>query len=275
VGSVSVETSPAGFESGRTDTARDLADRLAGAEPRYLEGALENPALDEPLAGVLLRNRGATQPTLLRLYEDPRFRRSYGIRAALVMHPNTPRAVALNLTHHLYWRDLARVADNYRVPPPVRRTAVRLLTDRFEDLSVGEQLWLARTAGRSVVQALRQTRIESVVEALLRNSSLIEEDLLLLSHGPGTPPGVLTLIARDPKWSVRYPIRLALVNNSRTPIGTALGLVTGLLSRDLRELATGGNRPAALRLAARRVLRGRGARRGPPGGDEAAIYEVE
>jgi hypothetical protein len=272
---LSFETSSDAFESGRTDTAHELADRLASAEPGYLEGALANPALDEPLARILLRNRGATRSILLRLSEEPRFRRSYGIRAALVMHPNTPRAVALNLTHHLYWRDLAHVADNHRVPPSVRRTAVRLLEDRLEDLSLGEQLWLARTAGRSVVQALRHTRTESVVGALLKNASLVEEDLLLMSHDTETPSGVLTRIARDPKWSMRYPIRLALVNNRRTPIGAALGLLTGLLSHDLRELATGGHRPAALRQAAGRVLHGRGARRRVRERDEPATYELE
>lgn len=253
-------SAPGRFDAGRTDPAAILADRLARGEPEYLEGALENPALDEDLVVVLLRNRGATPNVLRRIALDPRFRRSYAVRAGLVRHPGAPRAVSMNLVHHLFWRDLARAADDFWVPPPVRRVAVRVLASRLEEMSLGEQITLARTAGRSVLLALRQTRDERVAEALLQNPRMVEDDAVFLAEHPETPAAIRGLLARDRKWVRRYPVRAALVNHRRTPVGIALGLLTGLLRRDLEGIAARPDVPPVLRMAATRVLRSRRAR---------------
>jgi hypothetical protein len=254
-------------EAGRSDPPEILANRLSRAEPEYLEGAADNPALDADLLLLLLRNRSAGPRLIARLARDPRFRRSYEVRAALVRHARTPRAVALGLVPHLFWRDLARAADDVRVPPPVRRAAVRALEPRLEEMAVGEQITLARTAGRAVLLALRRTRDERVAQALLANSRAVEEDAVFVAASAETPPAILTLLGRDRRWVCRYAVRLALVNNRNTPVGVALGLLTGLQRRDLEGVAVRPDRAAALRLAARRVLR---RRRGRPGSDDEA-----
>ena len=254
-------------EFGRTCSARELADRLATAEPAFLEGALENRGLDEELVLLLLHNRGATGSVLQRLSSEDRFRRSYNIRRDLAHHPNTPRAIAMGLVHHLFWRDLALCADDYRVPPPVRRIAVKLLESRLEDLALGEQITLARTGGRSVVLVMRRTRQEPVALALLENPRLVEDDLVAMAAIPDTPPPILDVIARSRRWMQRYRVRMALLQNRRTPVGTALTLLPGLLRRDLESLALHPERPRLLRLSAVRVLRQRGLRLRRPAED--------
>lgn len=261
--------------AGRRHTAAALADRLPGAGAPYLEGALANPALHEDLALVLLRNRNATPEVLRDLHESGRFRRSVEIRLALTSHPRTPRPLAMNLVPYLPWRDLARLADRPLVPPPIRRLALRYLEDRFEDMALGEQTYLARTAGRAVIAALVRKATEPVVGAVLRNPRLTEDDLVAVCSRRDTPPAVLELVSRDPAWTRRYRVRCALVDHERAPLGVILGLLTGLLTPDLQEIARRPDRPAVVRLAARRILARRYRDRGGPPRKQPDVYQLD
>jgi hypothetical protein len=252
-----MSTAEAERRSGQSDAAAILHDRLPHADPDYLLGAAENPHLDERLVLALLRNRRAPQRLLAALARDPRFSRSYGVRAGIARHPLAPRGIALNLVPHLYWRDLAAAADDVRVPAPVRRAASRHLETRIDGLALGEQLALARTGGRAVVLVLRRTRLARVAEVLLGNPHVVEDDLVAIASSPDTPPEVLATIGRERRWVARYSIRIALAQNLHTPIGVALGMLSGLARRDLLGLAGRPEGPEVLRLAAERVLRER------------------
>ncbi|MGD8376494.1 MAG: hypothetical protein PVF68_10175 [Acidobacteriota bacterium] len=256
------QTSSSEFDRGRDDPRGILADRLARAPADYLEGALRNPALDEDLVVLMLRNRAAPGALIERIARDERYRGSHEVRAGLVSHPASPRGVAMNLVHLLYWRDLARAADDPRVPPPVRRVAVRVLESRMEEMTLGERIALARAAGRSVILALRRSREPRVVEALLDNPRIVEEDAVFLASRTDVPADVLGALARSRRWSPRYPVRLALVHNERSPVGIVLGLLTGLLRRDLEGLLVSHGGPPVIRFAAERVLRARAGARG-------------
>jgi hypothetical protein len=65
---------------------------------------------------------------------------------------------------------------------------------------------------------------------------------------------LLEQVARSPRWSERYAVRLGLVLQPRTPLALALAQVSSLVRRDLLRVAeTPGLRPilqaAALRVA--------------------------
>jgi len=243
--------------AGRTDPALLLANSLACADVSYLEGALANPALSEELVVILLRNRNATAEVLRQVHQEHHHRRSPRVRTALACHPRSPRALAMNLVPYLGWRDLARVANHLLAAAPVRRSALRYLGQRFEEMALGEQTQLARTAGRGVLPIFSSHGSPEVVGALLHNPHLTEDDLVSLCSRHDTPAAVLATVARDPKWTRRYRVRQALVHHDRAPLAVILGLLTGLLSPELEELARRPDRPAVVRLAAQRILRHR------------------
>lgn len=243
--------------AGRTDPPRRLADSLASADAAYLEGALGNPALNEDLVVLLLRNRRATAEVLRQVHEGSRFRRSPQVQTALVCHPRTPRALAMNLVPYLNWRDLAQVGNHALAPAPVRRSALRYLGERFNEMALGEQTHLARTAGRAVLSVIVRQGSAEVVRALLQNPHLTEDDLVALCSHHNTPPAILEMVARDPRWTRRYRVRQALVHHEGAPLAVILGLLTGLLSTELEELARRPDRPPVVRLAAQRILRRR------------------
>ena len=55
-------------------------------------------------------------------------------------------------------------------------------------------------------------------------------------------PEVLEVIAQDDRWLARYPVKVALANNPRTPLRVVLGLLPYLLHQDLRAVAGGSSR---------------------------------
>lgn len=243
--------------AGRTDSPGRLADSLAGADAAYMEGALGNPALNEDLVVLLLRNRRATAEVLRQVHEARRFQASPQVQAALACHPSTPRALAMNLVPYLNWRYLAQVGNHALAPAPVRRSALRYLGERFDEMALGEQTHLARTTGRAVLSVLVRRGSAEVVSALLQNPRLTEDDLVALCSHRNTPPAILEMVARDPRWTRRYRVRQVLVHHEGAPLAVILGLLTGLLSTELEEIARRPDRPPVVRLAARRILRQR------------------
>ena len=112
---------------------------------------------------------------------------------------------------------------------------------------------MARIAGRGVINALRTETNEMVVSALLNNSRVVEEDLLLLCNRSHSPK-VLATIGQSPRWRARPTVRMALARNPRTPLVLAVSLLQGLSEEDLKDLTMRADLTQALRQAALRIL---------------------
>lgn len=240
--------------SARTAPAAALLRDIPSAPAAYLADALENPDIGEEHVVLIARSRAATTATLQRIGADTRWRRSYEIKAALVLNPRMPHPAAMNFVKFLFWRDLARVSDDPFLFPPLRRLAEKLLTERIADLALGEKVALARTAGRALIPRLFDEEDPLVLEALLWNGRVVEGDLLRRLDLAATPPATLEAIARHPRWTPRHAVRLAAARNPRTPRAVALGLLTSLRVADLEAIAASPDTPDHLRLACRRVL---------------------
>ena len=115
-------------------------------------------------------------------------------------------------------------------------------------------------AARAMLAVLRHDPTPRVIAALLENPRLTE-GLLAAAPGLGSrlAGGPRGRRRRVPKWSVRYPIRLALCQNPRTPLDRALMLLPLLKRGDLESVA------ANLRLQAPAASQGAAARPGRRG----------
>jgi hypothetical protein len=243
-----------GASEGRSARVEQLRQQLSSAPLPYLEGALENPALGEEEMVLLLRNLRAGPALLQRIGRDHRWTRSYEIKKGLVQHPRTPQGVSSNLLPHLYWRELVEVSGNLRAPPVVRRHAEALIEMRLEEMSLGERVALARRASRGLVGRLIEMGEARVMQGLLGNPRLVERDAIRVASSGRVSAGLLSHLARHPKWGPRREVRLALLRNARTPVPAALGLLGMLSRRDLRRLAGDENVPRIVRVGAERRL---------------------
>lgn len=176
-----------------------------------------------------------------------RWARSLRVQFSLVNHSKTPVGEAMNLVKFLFWRDLNLTIQNFKVSTEVRHQAEAVLLQRLPAMATGEKVTLGRLAAGRVLKAMRNEKDPQVVRALLKNSRLVEEDVLFLINQPRTPTPVLDAVARDPKWSPRVEVRIGLIRNARTPIAAVIPFISSLNMHEVRNLATDPKVPQALR----------------------------
>jgi hypothetical protein len=107
---------------------------------------------------------------------------------------------------------------------------------------VGFRISLARQPSPSVLDRLLFDSDVRVVRTILGNPRLTEAEVVKLAASRRATPEVLEVIAQDDRWLARYPVKVALANNPRTPLRVVLGLLPYLLHQDLRAVAGGSSR---------------------------------
>ena len=65
---------------------------------------------------------------------------------------------------------------------------------------------------------------------------MTEGALIPLVSSETAKPEVLSMLARHPRWGVRYPIRVSLARNRSTPVQTALSILPLLKKQDLKGI---------------------------------------
>ena len=216
---------------------------LAGED---LHALLDHPSADEKHV-IKLLERPDLPGEFLQGLAKSRWIRSSRVQFYMVNNPNTPLAQAMNFVKFLFWRDLNQVAMNFRVATEVRHMAESVLFQRLSALAVGEKVALARIAGGQVLKTLRLEKESRITGALLENPRLVEEDVLFIINQSRTPGPVLETIARDPKWSTRKEVRVALLRNGSTPLSAVIPFITQLGASEIKSLLHDPKVPTAVR----------------------------
>ena len=122
-------------------------------------------------------------------------------------------------------------------------------------LPVSVRLKLARSAPRTLRQFLVRDSSTLVALAVLQNNPISDQEAEMYAKSRSVVPDVLERIGKNRQWVGRYPVMLALVQNPRTPLPMALGLMSRVSVKDLRNMAKDRNLPEAVRSAAIRLYR--------------------
>jgi hypothetical protein len=205
-------------------------DELAAFVKDNLRTLLEDEAL------AILENSYVTPAILQSIANTQRLTGFYSVRLRLVAHRQTPQAHATKLVHYLYWTDLVRLSVDMKISAPVRRAIDTILVNKADKLTLGERIQFAKRCSHALLKAFLFDPDPKVFEALLVNQRLREEDLVMLASSERATPDQLQLLAKDYKWSSRYPIRKALVMNPITPRAAAASQLRYLTWRDLRMI---------------------------------------
>lgn len=131
---------------------------------------------------------------------------------------------------------------------------------RFEDLPVPHQIRLA-TLGtafdRSI--AIRST-IRTVAMAAIRSPAVRPNEVIKYASNRALHEDVIRYIANKKEWAQLSSIRLALVNNNKTPLGTALRFLPFLHARDLKTVSKSRQVPGPVVKAAKELMQKRESR---------------
>jgi len=165
-------------------------------------------------------------------------------------HAAADPALAYDVRQQLYEAAMAHqlaaiarlflIASPTTIGPNQRQKSLapeRPLKPTGRPLTLGERKSLARTHDREQLLLLLRDPHPAVVSILLDNPHLTEADICRIASARPAIPDSLALLAAHPRWSVRHPVKRALVLNPSTPLADAIRIATTLRSQELRELA--------------------------------------
>ena len=234
----------------------DLSARLRSAPAAEVEALIAEQGDGFGLADLraVVRNPYARGETLEALAARKSLMAVYEARALVARHRRTPQVLAMRFVGGLFWHDLLEIALDVRLSGPLRRLAEKYLLQRLPRLAVGERMTLARRAPEETLERLCADASLRVAEAALENPRLTEERLLPFLASAKATPRRLQLVARHPRWSCCYGVRLALCRNPLSPLADALGQLPFLRRADLEALAADQDVPALVRFGATEQL---------------------
>ncbi|HHO76082.1 MAG TPA: hypothetical protein ENN05_06590 [Deltaproteobacteria bacterium] len=113
----------------------------------------------------------------------------------------------------------------------------RSLFQNIQAMNVSEKLDLARKAGKEARSILMRDTNRLVQLAVIASPKITESEVLMIAGNRQINDEVLRHISTNREWMKNYQIKLALVNNPKTPLSIALKQVPYLKQRDLSLLA--------------------------------------
>jgi hypothetical protein len=249
------------WEIARSAKGDELARLLHSADAEVLLALVGNPSLEETQLCMLLERKNLSTEILEEVARRKTLTKSYRVKKALVFHPRAPRLVWLRMVRELYLMDLVQLTLMPAVSTELKMLAEDQLLARLPHLPLGQKITLARRGPARLAGALVAEGHTQLLAVALDNSRLTEAQVLKALAQGKTLAAVPYAIAHHRKWSELYNVRLALVRHPLAPLARVLAYLPELTVSDLRELASPGILPEALRKylqaeVARRISRG-------------------
>ncbi|MEI6125455.1 MAG: hypothetical protein WCQ99_02775 [Pseudomonadota bacterium] len=129
---------------------------------------------------------------------------------------------------------------------------------RIMNMGVHEKIKLATLGNKEARNILIKDANRLVVQAVMNSPKLTGDEVISYAGNRNLAKEVPMIIASRKEFMKSYAVQLALVNNSKTPVPTAINLVSHLRENDLRSLLKNKNISSMVSMAARRTLSSRG-----------------
>ena len=226
------------MEQARRGSPDEISLLVHDSALEVLEALLGNSALSESHLLTLLARKNLPGELLESLAKSDELTKSQRVKAAIVRHPKTPRLAAMRLLKFLYLFDLVAVTQEPGVAVEIKHLAEEQIIARIQQVPLGQRVSLARRSSARVAAALLAIGDAQVIPAALENPQMTEAELLRVLRQDELPPLVVEGLARHPKWSLRYDLRLQLVRHPLTPLALALAFLPDLKPDDLLLIAT-------------------------------------
>ena len=132
------------------------------------------------------------------------------------------------------------------------------LHQKILHMTIPQKIRLAMLGNRETRNLLIQDRNKVICMAVLRSPKLSENDALSYAQQRNLPQDVFTVLGKSKRWTKYYPVKIALVNNPKTPLHISMRFLEYLTERDLKALSRNKNVSSVLTNSARNILQKRG-----------------
>lgn len=127
----------------------------------------------------------------------------------------------------------------------------------IKKMSVPERIKLAIVGNREARMILIHDPRRIVAATVLASPRLSDTEVILFCQSKTVDEEILRAIASTRKWTRAYQVKLALVNNPKTPPDLSLHFMPHLRDRELKSLSNNRNIPGVVTAAAKRMARER------------------
>jgi hypothetical protein len=129
---------------------------------------------------------------------------------------------------------------------------------RIQKMSFAQKVIFATRAGAGARAILMQQPSPLLLLYLCKNPLITLPEVIQIAKLPSIDALVAEYIVRllglNPQWAMSEELKSSLATNAKTPIGTALSLLSDLSVRSLRRICKAGEVRSGVRQAAMRVL---------------------
>ena len=125
---------------------------------------------------------------------------------------------------------------------------------RVQHLNVSEKIKLALLGNKEARDILLKDSNKLVSSTVLKNPKITEDEIVKVVNSRSVADDILRQVANNKEWLKKYPVKLGMVNNPKTPLAVAMRLMTQLNGKDIQHLAKSKNVSSALSTAARKIV---------------------
>ncbi len=238
------------------------------------EAVLDSPRITEIEIVAIARSRSLGDALLGKIATNRQWLKNYQVRLALVNNPKTPLPISVKLVTTLRDSDLKQLAKNDEVSEELVVAAERTAAQRdsgktqapkveqrtksryqeIKDLPVPEKIKLALSGDKEARNILVKDSNRQVQEAVLDSPRITEPEIAAIANSRNVGDDILRKIAINREWMKNYQVRLALVNNPKTPLTIGLKILGTLMISDLKRLSKSKGVSSVLTSAAARAL---------------------
>lgn len=131
----------------------------------------------------------------------------------------------------------------------------RSIEQQIKDMTVGQKIKLAYLGNKETRAYLIRDRNRIVAGAVVKSGRLTDQEVASYAGNKNLDSDVIREIAANREWIRKYPVKVSLVNNPKTPVAQAVSMVSQLQKKDLLQLTRNRNIPSVVSSAANRLFR--------------------
>ena len=128
------------------------------------------------------------------------------------------------------------------------------LVNIIKQMNIAQRVKLAILGNRDSRTILIRDPNRIVAGSVLKNPRLSDMEVINIAQSKTVDEDILREVAQARKWAKIYQVKVALVNNPKTPSHISLNLIRHLRDRELRALLWNKNLPGVVATTARRIV---------------------
>ncbi len=129
------------------------------------------------------------------------------------------------------------------------------MAQAISKMTTGQKIKLAYKGNKTVRELLIRDTNKIVACAVVKGGRITDNEVMTIASNRSIHEDVIRLVADNKEWVRKYPVKLALASNPKTPIPVAMGFLGSLQLGDLKLLSNNRNVSSAVFSSAAKIVK--------------------